>query len=285
MRTLLLTVSFMISGLFPSWGQTSDPLEPNVKPPLEQQPQTSQIAASSEKTNWHFELGGSLALLNNNYGQWYSGETKIAYTGSKYFKPNLSFGSQTRPEGTQQAYGVGSYINFGKYAYAIVGTGVAPNHGTILFPSFRYDLMGVFRVPPVKGLLMTAGYTSYRMGGGNAKIASIGSIYYYRKVVLDGGISFNRSYPGNLPSKSGYLSLMTGRQGKYWFGAGASGGNLNYQLLGIIPYNVRSNAFGFSQFFQKWLGRKWGLVERYYFADVIDQYISNSIGVTLFYDF
>ena len=78
---------------------------------------------------------------------------------------------------------------------------------------------------------------------------------------------------------------MTGRQGKYWFGAGASGGDIHYQLLGIIPYDVRSNAFGFSAFFQKWLGRNWGLVERYYFTDMINAYLCNSVGVSLFYDF
>jgi YaiO family outer membrane protein len=263
MRMLFSIILFLMAGAFPCWSQTS------TKP---------------DKPDWHFEIGSSLTNVNGNYGRWHSGDAKITYTGSKYFSPSLSAGSQTRPEGSQQAYGIGSYINFGKNAYAIVGTGIAPNRGTILYPSFRYDLLGVFRVQPVKGLLMTTGYSSYRMGGGSAKVTSIGGIYY-SKVILEGGIAFNRSYPGGLPSKSGHLSFMRGRQGKYYFGAGASGGNIHYQLLGVIPYDARFNAYGFSAFFQKWLGSNWGITQRYYFTNVIDGYISNSVGISLFYDF
>lgn len=247
--------------------------------------QTQPPAAKNDKTNWHFEIGGSFASLNNNYGRWYGGDTKIAYTGSKYFTPMVSAGSQTRPEGTQQAYGFGSYVNFSKYAYAIVGVGFAPNRGTILFPSFRYDLMGVVKAGNIKGLLMTVGYTSYRMGGGKAKIASVGGIYYLKKVILNGAIAFNRSYPGNLPSKSGYLSFMTGKQGKHWWGAGVSGGNAHYQTVSIIPFDVRYNAVGFSAFYQKWLGRHWGITPRYYFTRLFNAYTSHSTSITFFYDF
>lgn len=264
------------------------PIETSAAPPsasLDTQAQASKSALQNDKTNWHFELGGSFASVNNNYGRWYGGETKIAYTGSKRFTPMFSAGTQTRPEGTQQAYGFGSYVNFGKYAYAIVGVGFAPNHGTILFPSFRYDLMGVVKAPKVKGLLLTTGYSSYRMGGGNAKIASAGGIYYYKRAIFNGGIAFNKSYPGGLPSKSGYLSVMTGQQGKYWLGGGVSGGNLHYQLISVIPYDVNFDSYGFSAFFQKWLGRNWGLTHRFYFTNVMSAYISNSISVSLFYDF
>lgn len=263
MRTLLSTIIVLMAGAFPCWSQTT---------------------TDADKNSWRLELGGSFANVNNNYGRWYSGDAKITYTGSKYFSPSLSFGSQTRPEGSQQAYGFGSYVNLGKQAYAVVGAGIAPNHGTILFPSFRYDLMGVVRVPPVKGLLMTAGYSSYRMGGGRSKIASFGAIHY-SKVILEGGISFNRSYPGNLPSKSGHLSFMRGREGKHWFGAGASGGNIHYQLLGVIPYDARFNAYGLSAFYQKWMRPQWGFVARYYFTNVIDGYVGNSVGLNLFYNF
>jgi YaiO family outer membrane protein len=299
MRALLCSmISFLVAGMFAGWPQTSGRPDPRLTDtttaesksdtpaqPSSPNPQVPQTAAITDKTSWHFETGGSYAAVTNNYGKWYSGDAKISYTGSKYLTPSLSFASQTRPEGNQQAYGIGSYINFGKYAYAIVGMGVAPNHGAILFPSFRYDLMGVVRVPPVKGLLLTGGYGSYRMGGGSAKTASVGSILYLKKVILDGGISFNRSYPGSLPSNSGYLSLMTGRQGKYWIGAGASGGNLYYKLMGLIPLDVRSNAYGFSAFLQKWVGRNWGFYTRYYFTNVIDSYTSNSVGVSFFFDF
>jgi YaiO family outer membrane protein len=295
---LCLMSAILISGITISPAQTSNqqdqgasgtkPAATDTVPPAQsagQQPQIAKPAVMSDKTNWHFEIGGSFTGVNNNYGNWYSGDAKIAYTGSKYFTPMISAGSQTRPEGTQQAYGGGAYINFSKYAYAIVGTGFAPNRGAILYPSFRYDITGVIKVPKVGGLLVTPGYSSYRMGGGHAKIASMGAIYYYKRVILNGGMSYNRSYPGNLPSESGFLSFMTGRQGKYWLGAGASGGNIHYQLIGIIPFDARFSAYGFSAFFQKWIGKNWGIVNRYYFTNVMSAYISNSIGVSLFVDF
>jgi YaiO family outer membrane protein len=295
---LSFIISFLIAGMPVGWSQTrAEPdsgsgdtkaTESGMKPlvrPANPNVQAPQAAVPTEKTNWSAEFGGSFAAVTNNYGEWYSGDAKITYTGSKYFAPSLSFGSQTRPEGNQQAYGLGSYVNFGKYGYAIVGVGVAPNHGAILYPNFRYDVMGVVPVPPVKGLLMTGGYGSYRMGGGSAKTVSVGSIFYYKKVILNGGVSFNRSYPGSLPSNSGFFSLMAGRQGKYWIGAGASGGNLHYKLMGMIPYDVRGNAYGFNAFMQKWVGKNWGINTRYYFTNVIDSYISNSIGISFFFEF
>ncbi len=283
-KTILLAQTQTPPG--PGSDQTSSG-NPNTTPapPLPGQQQPAPKAAADEKTNWHFEIGGSFAHVTDNYGNWYGGDAKIGYTGFKRFSPSFSIGSQTRPEGTQQAYGFGSNININKYAYAIVGAGVAPNHGTILFPSFRFDTMGVVKVPKVKGLLATGSYTGYRMGGGSAKIASVGAIYYHKWAILNGGVSFNRSYPGSLPSKSAFLAFMRGRQGKYWYGGGISGGNLHYQLISIIPYDVRFNSYSFSAFFQKWLGQHWGIIQRYYFTNVMVAYRSNSVSASLFYDF
>lgn len=297
-KLIFIVISWLITGMFvclaqPQSSTTSSttqiqPADSDILLTMQstdEQTSASKPAAPNDKTKWRLETSGSYTNVTNNYGNWYGGEIRLTYTGSKLFTPTLSAGSQTRPQGTQQAYGLGSYVNFGKYAYALVGVGFAPDHGTILFPNFRYDVMAFAKPPKVKGLIMTAGYSSYRMGGGNSKSFSVGSIYYYRKVILNGAIAFNRSYPGSLPSKSGYFSIMTGRQGRYWFGAGASGGDLNYQLIGIIPFNVHYNGYGFSAFFQKWLQKHWGITERYYFTNLMTAYKSNSVSVSLFYEF
>jgi hypothetical protein len=57
MKMLFSTILMLIAGAFPCWSQTT---------------------ANPDKPNWHFEIGGSFADVNSNYGQWYSGDTKIS---------------------------------------------------------------------------------------------------------------------------------------------------------------------------------------------------------------
>lgn len=245
----------------------------------------TKLIESNEEPAWRLETTGSFTNVTDNYGNWYGGSASLTYLGSEVFTPTISVTTQTRPEGDQQTYGLASYIHFSKYFYAHIGAGTAPNRGTILFPSFRYDAMGFVKLPQIKGLITTVGYSNYRMGGHESRAISVGGIYYLPRVILNGSISFHTNNPGGLTSKSGQFSFMTGKQGSYWIGAGAHGGDLNYQLLGTIPYNAHFTGYGFSAHFKKWIQKNWGLTERYYFTNLMSTYKSNSVSLTFFYEF
>jgi YaiO family outer membrane protein len=245
------------------------------------------VKSSGDHPNFHLEAGGyynSLSSSSHREG-WEGGDLRLMYLGLKHFTPIFSVGTQTRPSGTAQAYGFGSYINFNKWFTAVVGVSGSPDTGAILFPKFRYDAMGMIGVPGVSGLLITPGYTHYQMAGGTASVTSIGAIYYHGKYIVSAGMGFNKNHPGDMSSVSGQFGLMYGRQGHYYLGGGVRGGNLAYQLISSVPFDVRLNAYGSYFFFQKWIGRHWGLTERYEYGNVIDSYRANAVSVSVFYDF
>jgi YaiO family outer membrane protein len=145
--------------------------------------------------------------------------------------------------------------------------------------------MGMITVPGIKGLLLTPGYINYQMGGGTARVISIGAIYYHNRMIVSGGIGFNTTKPGDMNSVSGDFGIMYDQAQKYYLGGGLRGGNLAYQLVSTIPFDVRLNSYSASTYFSKWIGRNWGLTPRYEQGDVITSYRSNVVSLSLFWDF
>jgi tetratricopeptide (TPR) repeat protein len=60
-------------------------------------------------------------------------------------------------------------------------------------------------------------------------------LYYRKKLVLEGNLFINQSFPGNLWSASGSMALQYGTEGKYWFGLVAGGGRQLYYYAGLSP--------------------------------------------------
>ncbi len=243
------------------------------------------VASTNEK-NYYAEVGGFFNHLDNNYGDWKGLDAKFGFTGNKHFAPFFTFSSQTRDQGTQQNYGMYSYVTFSKRFWAIVGASGAPERSAILYPKLRVDGTLFSGVPGVPGLFISTGFSDFHMpDGGGGVIGSLGTIYYHRKLIVSGSFNINSSRPGGIISQSGQAGFQYGSQGKSWFGAGMSGGKLAYQVINLTPFDVRFNTIGVNMFYQRWITRKWGLTWRAEYQNEIDAFHRYGASMATFFEF
>ncbi|MCX6620190.1 MAG: YaiO family outer membrane beta-barrel protein [Acidobacteria bacterium] len=248
--------------------------------------------AKSEKKNIHLEVGGFYNGMSNTYGSWQGGDVRMSYGGLKHFTPFGSVSVQNHEGISQPIYGGGTYINVNRWFYAIAGVSGTPEkvNGIALYPNLRWDVAGMFKVPKINGLVLSTGLTEFysrnkALGNGGGQLVTVGAMYYYKKAIFSGGISFNTARPGNIPSKSGQGGFMYGERGKWYIGGGVSGGRVAYQLISVTPFDVRFNSIGTFFFVQRWLGRNWGVITRYDYQNLMEAYQRNAISGSVFFDF
>ncbi|MCC7497422.1 MAG: YaiO family outer membrane beta-barrel protein [Bryobacterales bacterium] len=248
--------------------------------------------AANEQKNVHLEVGGFFNGLTNNYGSWQGGSASLTYGGLKHFTPFGSVSVQNHEGVSQGIYGGGTYINVNRWFYSIVGVSGTPQRANniALYPNLRWDVAGMFKVPKVNGLVLSTALTEFYsrnkvLGDGGGQMITVGAMYYYKKAVFSGGISFNTARPGDIPSKSGQAGFMYGERGKYYLGGGISGGRVAYQLISTTPFDVRFNSVGTFFFVQRWIGRNWGVITRYDYQNLMEAYQRNAITGSVFFDF
>jgi YaiO family outer membrane protein len=245
------------------------------------------VSVAEHKKNFHIEMGGNYSFLNNNYGSWKAIDMSLMYSGFERITPFGSISSLHRKEGSQLVYGAGSYINVNPSFYMIAGVSGAPvrDPNVVYYPRLRMDLMGLYKAPMADGLVLTAGFTDFSMeGGGGANIISLGSLYYYKKAIFSGSLNYNIARPGSVTSLSGQVGIMYGTQGKYWFGGGGVIGEVAYQPASEAS-KVRFDSRGVNVFYQRWIGKNWGIISRYDYQDLVDAYQLHGISMKLFIDF
>jgi YaiO family outer membrane protein len=272
-KILSLSLYIIISLSSVSFAETTQPI---------------QVLAQKESENdFHLEIGGNYSSLNNDYGQWKAFDFRLKYTGNDKIAPILSLSTLSRKEGTQQVYGVGSYIYVAQKFYMIAGISGAPvrNPDIIYSPRLRMDLSGYLNVPMVDGLVVSTGITHLpEQSGASADIFSLGAIYY-GKIILTGSLNYNVARPGNIISLAGQTGIMYGWQGKYWIGGGVSFGRVAYQSVSDIPFNVRYRSNGANIFYNKWIGKNWGINNRLDYLNQMGFYKLIGLTTSLFFDF
>jgi len=246
------------------------------------------IIPADTKNNFHLEIGGNCNWLDNDYGQWKGLNLSLNYSGFKGITPSLSIARLSRKEGSQFIYGFGSYIDITSKSYMTLGISGAPvkDPNVIIYPRLRLDLGYYFSTPLVDGLVFSTGITHYpKQNGGGGDSISIGGIYYW-KIILQGSLSYNIARPGNITSLSQQAGFMVGAQGKYWFGGGATGGREAYQMPKTNPpFQVRFRGYGAYLFYNKWIGKDWGINTRLDVGQKVDAYKLVGITASLFMDF
>ncbi len=245
---------------------------------------------ASEQPNFHLEIGGFYSPFVPGRGSlnWRGWDARLTYSGFKRFAP---FGGVSRisdGNGSQFAYGVGSYVTFNKWFYAIGGASFSPTRDTEFSPHRRYDVAGLFAVPKVKGMLFTTGLTvlpEYKTSGGGS-ILAIGDIYYWRKFIFAGNANINFAQPGNRRSVSGQFAVTYGLQGKYYLSGGMLGGGAAYMLITGTPFEVRYQTVGGFLLATKWFAPHVGINFRYDYSKIIDSISQrHSFRTGLFYEF
>jgi len=237
---------------------------------------------------FRFELGGYYTWADNGYGNWRGLDAALWLRGNSRFIPGFLVDSQTRPAGTQQNYAFMSYMNWTQSFYTVQGFSAAPQRSlsAIYFPKVRYDIKGFYKLPRDRNFVLGAGFTHYDFGQpGSGEIYNLGALYYRKKLVLEGNLFINQSFPGNLWSASGSMALQYGTEGKYWFGLMASGGRELYYYAGLSPVNVSLTSFTVNLFYRRWLSRHMGYVVGTMLEDKLDAYTRGGASARLFFEF
>jgi len=233
----------------------------------------------------YLELGGFTNFVNNNFGRWSGGSGKIMYKGERW-APSFGFAAQRRPEGAQATFGVDSYISFNKWFYALAGVGGSPDGSAVLYPKLRYGFSGMLSLPRPRGLVATMGASQvHGEQGAYGRTLTAGAMYYWGRAIWSGSLSFNRSYPGAVPSKSGGLGFQYGTEGRFWIGGGMGGGRIAYQTIALRPLDVRFLTFGPNVFYQQWISRQWGFIVKYDYQNQLDAFQRHGASASIFLEF
>ena len=246
-----------------------------------------QEPSGESKKDFHLEFGGNYNWLTDNYGQWKALDLRLKYSGFDTIKPFGSISSQSRKEGSQMVYGLGSYIIFNPEFYMIAAVSGAPvrDKDVIIHPRLRMDLSAYFKAPIVNSIVLTTGITHFpEQNGAGGDIISAGFIYY-GKIIFNGSLNYNIARPGNDTSFSGQAGIMYGEEGKYWVGGVTTIGKVAYQTVSAVPIDVRYDTRGFNLFYTRWLGKNWGIKSRYDYNNLVDFYELNGITINFFFDF
>lgn len=277
-RIMLLLVLASTSVAHGALAQVEDP------PPGSQAPQSTQTPARTDRQEpWFIEMGAFGSFLTNDYGQWSGAQGRVMYRGLKHLAPIFGVAYQHRDYGSQTTLGLDSYILVNKWFYAIAGAGGSPEGSAELWPRWRYGAMGLFSLPRPKGLLGTAAYAEIH-GNSNTygRIISAGAMYYRGRAIWSGNVSFNRTYPGSVDSKSAGIALQYGAEKHYWLAVGFNGGRIAYQMFTVQPLPVEWISFGPNFFYQKWLTRKVGFIVRCDYQNQREAFQRVGIGGSIF---
>lgn len=155
-------------------------------------------------------------------------------------------------------YGLSNTHVFTPNVYVITAAGASS--GGFFLPRFRAGLT-VGRKWLPHSLVTTAGvgYLEWKDAHRDAQLL-LGVLYYFRvPLVLESGVTWNRSMPGSVISRYQYLAATQGRDRERLIIARIETGNEAYQLIseGAPIADFRSS--GVSLGIRQWVRRRWGL--------------------------
>jgi len=231
------------------------------------------------------EIGTFYHRLDNSYPDWRGVNLRVQHNSPR-FSPFAFFSTQSREAGSQQNYGAGSYVVFSPHAYAILSLSGAPGTDPVIFPRLRADVLTLFNVPPVSGLVLQAGLTEVQFAGpARGRIVSAGSMYYRGHAILSGVVRFNTDRTSGARSRSTTVGGQYGTEGRVWVGGDVTTGNEAYRVFSESPFDARFSGTSASAFVQKWITRGHGLTARYDFENKHNAYHRNGLTLSYFVDF
>jgi len=247
---------------------------------------SARLVVPSVPARWHLQTSSFLSSADNGFGVWRGGDMRLLYS-AKRASPFVSVGTQSRPGGRQEAFGVGSYIVLTPWMYSIVGVGIAPDRGTVLFPTVRSDASLMIAVPRAKGLLLSTGFTDlrYRDARAGGRIMSVGPMLYRGRGIYNASAFFNTDRASGARSSSWQAGGQWGTQGRFWVGGGVGSGNEAYRLLTATPFDARFRSQSASVFGSKWITRASGISLRLDYERKVDVFNRYAAGLTYFVDF
>ena len=247
---------------------------------------SARLVTPTTPARWHLQATSFYSDADNGFGVWRGNDVRLLYS-AKWLSPFVSAGTQSRPEGGQEVFGVGSYVVLTPWMYAIVGMGSAPNRGTVLFPKLRSDASLFVAMPKAKGLLLTTGLTDLRYEDPRAggTIISVGPMLYRGRGIYNASVFFNRDRASGVRSMSWQSGGQWGTQGRFWVGGGVGSGNEAYRVLAATPFDARFRSQFVSLFGSKWINSRSGLTLRLDYERKVQVFHRRAAGLTYFVDF
>ncbi|MBN2320799.1 MAG: YaiO family outer membrane beta-barrel protein [Acidobacteria bacterium] len=253
-------------------------------------PQANRAAEPPKKTDFHIEGSLFYSAFTPGAGSqnWRGGDFRLTYTGINKIAPFVSVARIQNSDGSQLAYGFGSYFTVNRYFYMIGGVSASQETEIQFSPHRRYDLAGFVAVPKVRGMALSVGWTelpAYRDSGGG-RIIALGNLYYWRKFIFSGSLNLNFARPGSQRSVSGQFSATYGTQGRYYIAGGMSGGGAAYMLVTGEPFLVQYQSMGAFTNLAKWIAPNAGINIRYDYSHILDSAAHrHSLRLGAFYEF
>src|ERR1700761_2194238 len=90
------------------------------------------VSPPPQPTPWALELSTFYQALDNGYGDWQGAGVRLSYTSPRV-SPFVGLSYQHRDAGSQESFGVGSYVTLDSHSYMIVGFSSAPSGDVVLF--------------------------------------------------------------------------------------------------------------------------------------------------------
>ena len=256
LRSLLAAMIIAVAAV-PAPSQVITTSEPEQTPAL---PAIANAPVTPEKqllTNY-VEIGSSYFNLTDHFGPWNGGYARgLVTSGNDTFNGEISGQHEFGDSGTY--FALGDSHTFGENSYASITVGSSA--GGFFLPRFRGDAFVSGKWMSHKQLITTAGFGYYEAKDPHRDHSFfVGTTYYFDKPwILEDGVRFNISHPGNVFSPAGFLAVTQGKNKQHYIIVRLGYGEEAYQLVGptSLLNDFRSETATVT--WRKWIGQNWGI--------------------------
>ncbi|TAL53517.1 YaiO family outer membrane beta-barrel protein [Pandoraea sp.] len=229
------------------------------------------------------ELSAGAEHLNAGYGNWLDTTLRGIYgIGPNVIQAELSSKREFGQFGNFVGIGDTYTINQDWYVSAAVGFG----DGAFYLPRERLDVFINRKWLPKRNLVSSIGVGYYNAPDGHIdRSLSLGAAYYFDQPwIIQAGVRFNHSDPGNIPTHQQFVAVTYGRDKKNLVTARYSWGGEGYQAISQTATLVNFQSKEITLEWRHWFSKKSGfLVSVDHYQNPI--YGRNGAYVGLFHQF
>lgn len=263
----------------PAWGQYQNSSSAGVamEPVMNAQGVASRLPLRS------MELTLGAQRLTNSFGNWRDATLRGAYeTGPHVLQLELAAKREFGASGN--FLGLSDTYTFSPDWYGSLSVGAGD--GAFYLPKFRTDVALYRKLLPQRNLVASVGAGYYKAPAGNVdRNVNLGGTYYFDTPwIVEGGIRFNRSSPGDIRTHQQFAAVTYGRVREYLITARYGEGGEGYQTVAQNTQLVNFQSKEASLSWRYWLDGRSGFLlsaERYKNPN----YSRRGVNVGLFHQF
>jgi YaiO family outer membrane protein len=235
------------------------------------------VAPEKQTLNNYLEIGSSYFSLSDRFGPWNGGYARSLVTnGDDTFNGEIAGQHEFGDSGTY--FAVGDTHTFSSNSFASLTLGSSA--GGFFLPRFRGDAFVSRKWMSRKQLITTAGFGYYQAKDPHRDHSFfIGTTYYFEKPwILENGVRFNVSHPGNVFSPAGFLAITQGKNKQHYIVVRLGYGEEAYQLIGPTSLLSDFRSQTATVTWRKWITQNWGIN---WVADYYGNPYYTRVGTTL----